>query len=534
MSDQSYVPLDEPQPGAIRPESVASQIAALRRLAFPSMQAVMEQQPRTIEALWFIQWRSMQPGGLEKFAQELLEFISPRLATKSMRGYGSRKYTEAECLAVWEEMPGTGELEAEVAQTRGYRTAVEALFAGTEPKEIEQVLKSARWSNDRPAPEHFQEVLAKLLYQRNEPYLRQLCQRAHRRDLAKLLENLCTGNEFRSATQVCPDLIAEVLAFAGAHAARMAGRIAKTTVTDKVFDALDYACAERVMVRIEGESRFGKTESVETYAAMWPGRVRVVRTPSSNNEKDLFKAVAEALGIHHSHGTAGQTLKDKVEFVIRFSGLMLIFDEAAFLIPSNFSATTPPARLNWVRTAIVDRKIPVVLVVTPQSYHSAVARFVKKTAYSIEQFIGREALRIALPNDLAHEDLLAVARIHFPGADEDLLGLVAAMALQSESYLKAVENIARRARFNATKRGAKKFALRDVEQAISEVMPATAAASAPPVAPKPKPAAKLPRRRSGAAAVLQAPFGAAAKDFTAREIVPLQASPEGAEALATG
>ena len=52
----------------------------------------------------------------------------------------------------------------------------------------------------------------------------------------------------------------------------------------------------------------------------------------------------------------------------------------------------------------------------------------RKTGYSVEQFIVRAALIVSLPNELAWEDLMSVTRIHFPGTDEDLLALVAAKA----------------------------------------------------------------------------------------------------------
>jgi hypothetical protein len=350
-------------------------------------------------------------------------------------------------------------------------------------------------------------------------------------ELVLFLEKLCVGDLESVSRWYCPDVIAEVIAYADRRAAVVNQRLAQTVVAEKVFDALDYACSERVLVRIEGESRFGKTEAIETYAAMWPGKVRVVRTPSSNSERDLIKAVAEAFGIHQTFGTRGETIKDKVEFVIRFSGMLLAFDEGAFLVPSTFSATTPPARLNWIRCAIVDRKLPCVIVTTPQSYNAALARFVKKTAYTFEQFIGREALRVSLPNELAHEDLLAVARIHFPEADEDLLGLIAAKAMQSESYLKAVENIARRARYNAKKRNAKRLSVADVDKASAEVMPATAAAVAPVQAERP--AARKQKRRSAAAAVLQAPFRRVQEPFNDRETVAPRSSERAAGALAT-
>ena len=77
-----------------------------------------------------------------------------------------------------------------------------------------------------------------------------------------------------------------------------------TAVAKKVFDALDYALQERVMVRIEGDSRFGKTESVRAWADMRPGLARIVRVPESNSLSDLLRSVLDALGIVYSDRTA--------------------------------------------------------------------------------------------------------------------------------------------------------------------------------------------------------------------------------------
>ena len=477
-----FTPLAESQPGAIRPEVLAKKIADVRRLKLDDLAKYCDTHPRAIEALWFIQWMSTQPGALTKFAKELIAFIGPRLGTRSMLKYGRRKYSRAECMEVLRELP---------------------------PRERDHVELSAdapRWYNDeisdtarKELTEKFESVLAK----RNEPYFRELVHESAEEELVNFFSQICCGEREDPGLWFCADILAEVLAFMDARAEQVGRRLARTVVAEKVFDALEYASSERVFVQISGDSRFGKTEAIDTYAAMWPGRLRVVRTPSSNSERDLIRAVAEAFGIHQTFGTRGETLKDKVEFVIRFSGIALAFDEGAFLVPSNFSATTPPARLNWMRCAVIDRKVPCVIVVTPQSYNGALDRFVRKTKYSIEQFLGREALRVPLPNELSHEDLLAVARVHFPEADEDLLGLIAAKSMQSESYLKAVENIARRARYNAKKRGAKRLTLADVDKAIAEVMPA-------PAAPAP---VSLPTNGSGAAKPRQRKRSAIAAAF---------------------
>jgi hypothetical protein len=134
-------------------------------------------------------------------------------------------------------------------------------------------------------------------------------------------------------------------------------------------------------------------EAVKTWCRMNPGKARLVQTPCSNSDADLYRAVAEAFGLDFSYQTSIRKLKEKVEYVIRFAGLMPVFDEAHFLLPTRFTANTAPMRLNWVRTQIVDRECPVALVTTPQTYKHCVEKFVKATGHNIDQFLGRTMMQ---------------------------------------------------------------------------------------------------------------------------------------------
>jgi hypothetical protein len=183
----------------------------------------------------------------------------------------------------------------------------------------------------------------------------------------------------------------------------------------------------------------------------------------------FFKRIGEALGIDCSYGSNPSRLKERVEYVIRHGGIFLLLDEAHFLAPMNFTETTSPHRLNWVRTEIVDRQLPLAISVTPQAFKGAIDRFVKKTRYDMTQFFGRDFLPCVLPEVLSEEDLIAVARIHFPGFSGKALGYIASEARLSQNYLQAVEAIARRARFLAGKRGGA-VKLKDIETAASEVL----------------------------------------------------------------
>jgi hypothetical protein len=259
-----------------------------------------------------------------------------------------------------------------------------------------------------------------------------------------------------------------------------------TRIATEIFDALDFACAERAMVRITGDSRFGKTESVKTWCNANPGKARLVKTPCDSCERSFFDAIGEAAGCNVAFEAPLREVKSKVSHVLKYSGLMFVFDEAAWLIPTRFSSRTTPVRLNYVRSLALDYGSPIALVVTPQFYDHASNQFEKVTGFNLAQFKGRIMRDISLPNELPETDLLAVVKIHFPELKESFAKRIVAAALLSDSYLFAVEKIAKNARAVARKNGHATIELEDLESGIGlagitapTVRAATTAAPAP-------------------------------------------------------
>ena len=224
--------------------------------------------------------------------------------------------------------------------------------------------------------------------------------------LPGILRGMCEDpRALIEAPEYFPSLVETILEFMDRHRERTLKRIAPTAVTEKVFDALDYAKDERGMVMIDGDSRFGKTESVKAWCESVPGLARLVNVPSSNPLTDLVRRVADAFGMAHTYHTNQTELKARVEFVIRHSEIFLVADEGAFLLPQTYGRTTAPARLNWVRTEIVDQGLPFAVVVTAQVrtddagrvlernnvFRLEAAKFIRKTGYVMEQFLGRAA-----------------------------------------------------------------------------------------------------------------------------------------------
>ena len=453
----------------IRPELLAAKLAAIRNHEDPQLLKALTERPRLVEMLWFIQFVSMQPGGLLKFCEDMIEQLPSRFGTATMRAaHGDALSLEAK-LKIYGEFPSHWRV-FEPLDEQGENL-------------VELMLREA----DRRTTSEERALLSKQTKAWGLESFRKACFDAARDILPGFLGDLCTDKDkgfspghvygmgtdgepaSRSETWFIDDPIGAVLQMMEIHAAQVQKRLAMTEVATLIFDRLDYALAEKVMVRIEGGSRFGKTESLSAWVEMRPGLARLVRVPSDNSMASLFKRIGEALGIDCSYGSNPARLKERVEYVIQHSGLFLVLDEGHFLAPMNFSASTPPHRLNWVRTEIVDRGLPLAIAVTPQAFKGAIDRYVKKTRYDMTQFFGRDFLPCVLPEVLSEADMIAVARVHFPQMSENALGYIANEARLSQNYLQAVEAIARRTRFLASKRGGQ-VRVKDIQTAVSEVL----------------------------------------------------------------
>jgi hypothetical protein len=266
------------------------------------------------------------------------------------------------------------------------------------------------------------------------------------------------------------DVLGAVIEMIDRQADQVRGRLAMTEVTKLVFEAFDYALAEKAMATVKGNSRFGKTESSKVRCEMSPGLIRYARVPCDNSMSNFLMGIARSLGMDTSYGSSLPRLRARIEFVFTETGLGLALDESQWLVPQNYNATTAPQRLNWVRTQIVDEGLPLVMVSTPQTFDSDLARYVKKTRYTMEQFTGRVWLPTVLPDVLGEADLLAVGRIHFPELGENALGYIANEARLSENYLQAVEAIAHYARFLAGRNGGR-VTTKILEAAVVRVIP---------------------------------------------------------------
>ncbi len=420
------------------------------------------------EILWFIQWASWQEGGLVALARDIAAKTGDHFGTPRMLARREAScYTVAECIAIWREIP-CGFRPDEI-DSRHWRLLCQ------DEEYIDLDGDGACLRAGDLDPDGLIRDLSPVVCAR-------ICAEAFEVEMPRRLEELCTvpGQDFSgwSGTEGCRihtnrdwmlDSLRNTLCqYMEMRARDIAQRVALTEVTKQVWDGMDYAIETRSLVHIDGDPRIGKTESVETRCLMYPGRFRLVKTPCSNSDADFFKAIAIALGID----PLSSKFRDRVEGVCDCGGPALTFDESHFLYPARYSEATPPMRLNWIRTRIVDTGQPCLLISSPQSWRQVQSRFLSKTRYTMEQFTGRIGLTVKLPSELSMADLIAVGRIHFRDLGEDYLELLAAKAMQSEGYLMAVQNIAKRAGWLAQRAGKRTVTLELFDQAVREIFPA--------------------------------------------------------------
>ena len=478
----------------IRPELVAKKFAAIRNGECPSVEDKIAEHPRYLELLLAIQAASMAPGASSRYTADVLAEFPQRLGTATMRDITGTKYTLEQKMAVWHELPNYARPSlpkgtSAAAEIFGNSTQAElAALKANERRELESAMAEftpARFRTicERHAMKHLPEYLVRLCTESEV----ENCQR-HDDELAAYMDrdqdvpegapDEAWGGRI-GETWYFDNLIGTLIEFMEQQAQKVQSALAMTAVIKEVCETVDEVLETHDPRLLRGNHRFGKTEGLKAKCDMHPGLLRLVTTPRGNSLRELLVRIAEALGIDTSYGCAIGPLLAKIQYIIDQTGIGLVFDEGAWLIPESYSKTTQPARLNWVRSALLDRNVPVVIAVTPQWYDDALQRYLKETKYAMEQFTGRVPV-VELPSILDETDLVRVAAVHFPEFKRkaDLLE-IASVALTAEAFLKAIEQISKHARYRA-KRDGDPFTMDLVRKAIRDLFPKMSEAKCEP------------------------------------------------------
>src|SRR5262249_36829107 len=136
--------------------------------------------------------------------------------------------------------------------------------------------------------------------------------------------------------------------FQHCHEQNTRKQFAKTSIGQIVFEALDYALETGRTALVEGNSGIGKSTALKAWCAMHLGRARYVQLKGITNRTSFFKELARACGIPRGTALSASKVQMRVEDFLQRSKLMLIIDEAQYLLPPGNRASTPPELINWL------------------------------------------------------------------------------------------------------------------------------------------------------------------------------------------
>jgi hypothetical protein len=452
--------MNTPKP-PIDPEDMAAKFAGAQNLTDAGFAEALRNEPRLRELLWFLQWQSTQPGSLEKFSEDIIEQFPASFGPAFL-------HTDDPQLTPLQREEAFASLSAEWKER----------FIPQGP----DIWKSGNVYR-LPVSEDGKKNFADQLHRLDPKQIRDAFIRSAKEKLPARLRSMCDlQTEWSTpAPWYCRELLAVLFEAMDAHARAIELQIASTKLSAVVSEKLNYAWVAKKFVKFDGESRTGKTKSFQTECLMRPGRFRLVNTPPGTSLRDLYAAVAESIGVFFSPKTPIHILKGKVEFIVKHAGLCLVFDEAHFLLPPPSSAVSSPARLDWLRTNIIDRRLPCALVTTPQAFKYAVEKFKRKTSYNFDQFFGRIALTVKLPDD-DREDLLGIVKIHGSEIPEQFHRRIVNDVTIFKGCASNIEDVCDRARYLAKLDAREAVTDSDIETALSEVIPGWTAPRRPTTA----------------------------------------------------
>jgi hypothetical protein len=485
----------------IQPELLAAKLEQIRNFQHPRLLEEFGENPKLAHALWFLQWVSHPsnfPGGLSRFAADFISEYAEEIGTRHMREFGKvSRYTFEQANAILGDLP---------------KCQKETLVGGSDPDDdlswlFFDGISLTRAAERDKALRDYRKNIEKVLRRLTRSFIHEFCVNEAKENLADYFKQLCETphvgllpcdrNEGAGAPWYFEKVAKALLAFIEARADRTRSGLAETEVVKVIRRELAKARRMQKSFMVTGNSRFAKSETVKTEAIADPGRYRLVETPRGNAISDLVREVAKSYGLEFELRTTVRELYERIDYVRRFSNLQLIFDEAQFLLPANYSRNTEPARLNWIRRSFMDQGSLVIFVCTPQSYETATERFVKKTGFSIDQFHGR-FYEIKLPAELGEDDLRAVSRFHSGDLDEAYVQKVVGTVLTHKGNLSDVEKIVSRAKDNALEHGRRQPNRADINAAIGVVFPNVEPAL-PAQKAQPKPSIQRPCKRAAEA-----------------------------------
>lgn len=246
-------------------------------------------------------------------------------------------------------------------------------------------------------------------------------------------------------------------------------RLAATSISAIVWDALEFTRGTSEASLVIGDPRLGKSETAKVFCESQCGLARYVEVPSTNDERSLYKAVAEALGVADGLAYKGSQIRERVEEVLSRSKLMLVLDEAQNLWPRNMRPRAAPDRVLWINS-LINKGVPVALVGLPE-FTTWMRICAEKTGWSPSQIEQRITIHRRLPDALTQADFETLARHFAPFLPEPAIKYLVGCALGQDGAA-FVKKVLSAASYRAAKVGRTQPTFTDIQTAIrDDIMP---------------------------------------------------------------
>lgn len=191
------------------------------------------------------------------------------------------------------------------------------------------------------------------------------------------------------------------------------GAHASTSLGESIWETLDFCVDTGEMVIIEAESGRGKSEAAKARQSAHRGQAIYFEAHSKITEGSFFHELSKACNTGASQSLSGAKRQARVAEFLQSPGLMVIIDEARYLLPDTLRLRSYPRLIDWLYSKLSNHGVPVTLVCTPT--FSAKAECVKRrTRWNSVQFFRRVKRFMQLADRLSIEDLNTVARSLFP------------------------------------------------------------------------------------------------------------------------
>lgn len=405
--------------------------------------------------LWFLQGRSLGPGGIRGVADELLAMFPERLGTPSMHALSGRHaavaggavdkvYSELGMRNPendpWEDI---GE-EAAHAPGRSHRSQKPVPYSILEEL-CRRVARGGNGCSDGyfkvPALHEFLVDLCinpkvRITTTTNEQ------DEEFEAQLSEQFPELEAGDVKRANLPYFQDVIGGLLSYMEKCEARVNASFVVTEIGRKIWETLDFGLKTGSMVLVDGLEGRGKTVATQAWCQAHLGEARYVSLKGINSKTAVFREMAKVLGVASSYTRKASEMQARVEDVLECSGLMIVIDEAHWLFNQSARIYTRPELVDWVVTALCNRSVPVALVTTPQ-FLQCMGQAVHQVHWNHRQFQRRVARRVVLAKKNSFADIERVARSIFPGAATPVIKRILGYVALTKRDLSALGDLVR-------------------------------------------------------------------------------------------